>query len=1038
MRSFFKLKCPACFGHTECPTELKGQSISCPHCTAEIIAQKAPARLPRALLKWMPILIVLVYGGILGFSVVELAKHLPQFLNSGIQQKLQKPILNQETPRSVSEQEKNGNISIDPARYRAFVNPVFWSGLDAKEKENFTMDLAAVCAKRQGDSTMTGVEIFDQQSGKRLAAWGIFGRFIASAPGGAALLPAKLAPTNLKTEGAANPVGLSTNTPKLTWTYNGKDSEKGFQIIVASSLEKLNSDIGDMWDTGHVWQWDNDGTHAKSVSMYTGKPLAPGATYYWKVKIWDGGNYWINGGDSASPFSTSATFSMSASLIPAKRALTAKVFGPFLDPLYANTYWSIVGRVAKDGYNKESGPENGYAGEFSRSCGGAAIASCLATRDYATAEKSLRFLLQACKDAGVTRAPHVISQSRILDMLDQADGNYHVVNYWAKYISETGDVAMENDFYPLIRTFVNNYLNSNFYSTNYGLLWNPNLEHSREAVYEHTYDLINNIFAAEALRSMIPIARRRGDVASASLWTKYLNNILDGIAGRKGTLKASRDGLDVYREELLYGGPVAQTVNQPSSATRPVQNIWGISWVNLSPVAVGGVSSPVIDTNMLYNTLKLYERQGDFMWGDYRVPLTGCTPGWSNCTVNPNNVQYAVIGKGLAWEIEINRALQQWNRLNHLCEFVETHTTTPLYPESFWYPGGHSDFGNLEQAAWWIWAMTHLRDDLCKLYADDFENGTVGSVPPGWTAESGAWQVFQDPMTSKMLRATPGETNAVLCVGQADWTDYSVTANVKARAHDAAGGMIGVGGRCAEPNKFYALLFNGGKLGLYKYDGDSQPRELAAVDLRLVENKIQVMKIKFAGTTIKGFWNNELILCAKDSAIASGKALLLAQKDDALFDRVLVKTDAGIELESQRSLAFNRPASAQSGTHVSSPVDWSANTKTFWEAGPYPQWWQVDLEDAYDVNKIIIRNYVDGRYYHYTIEASLDGKTWTQVAAKTDNAVAINQGDTYRVQTTCRYLRVNMTYNSANIEVRISDFRAYGRHHMTGSLLTAE
>lgn len=846
-------------------------------------------------------------------------------------------------------------------------------------------------------------------------------------------------PINLKTDGVTNAVGVSHNTPKLTWTYDGKDSEKGFQVIVSSSLEKLNSNIGDMWDTGHVWQWDDDGTHARSTALYAGEPLEPGATYYWKVRTWDRGNYWMNGGDVASSYSTPATFSTTATLVSAKQELKAKVFGPVLDALYANTYWSIVSRVAKDGYNKESGPENGYPGEFARSAGGAAIAAYLATREYATAERSLRFLLQASKDAGVTRAPHRVMESpAMLEMYDQTDGNYHVVNYWAKYLSQTGDVALGGDFYELIKSFANSDLNSKFYSSNYELLWNPNLEHSREPIYEHTYDLISNIFAAEALRSMIPIAQCRGDIASAAEWTKYLNYLRDGIAGHKATLKTLRDGLEMYREELLYGGYPSryysiETVSQPSPATQPTQNIWGISWVNLSPVAVGEISSPVIDKTMLHNTLKVYERQGSFMWGDYRVLFTHCTPGWPNCTIPPNRAQYAVIGKGLAWEMEINRDLRRWNRLNELCSFTETNATTPLFPEDFRYPSGHGDMGNLEQTSWWIRAMTHLRNDLCKLYDGDFTNDTVGSVPLGWTAESCAWEVFQEPMSSKMVRAAPVKSNAVLSVGQAGWADYSVTADVKAKSHDEIDGMIGVGGRWSGPTNGYALLFNGSKLGLYKYDGDSQPSELAAVNLKLVENEIQVMKIKFSGATIKGFLNNELVLCVKDTAIKSGKALLLARKDDALFGRVLVKTDTGgIELESERSLAFNRTASAQSGENISSPVDWS---KTFWEAGPYPQWWQVDLGDIFDVNKIVIRNCVDGQYYHYTIEASLDGKTWKQVAAKADNAVATNQGDTYNMQTTCRYLRVNMTYNSANCEVQISDFRAYGRHHMTGSLL---
>ncbi|MEY9894390.1 hypothetical protein ABIA31_008076 [Catenulispora sp. MAP5-51] len=130
------------------------------------------------------------------------------------------------------------------------------------------------------------------------------------------------------------------------------------------------------------------------------------------------------------------------------------------------------------------------------------------------------------------------------------------------------------------------------------------------------------------------------------------------------------------------------------------------------------------------------------------------------------------------------------------------------------------------------------------------------------------------------------------------------------------------------------------------------------------------------------------------------------------------------------NLALNKPATAQSneaGHPASLAVDGDPSNNSYWAAGPYSQWWQVDLQGLYNVNNVAVTTYNDGtRYYQYNIQASTDGATWTTIATKNTTAVATSAGDSYPVNVQARYLRVNMTYNSANTSVHIDNFVASG------------
>ncbi len=89
---------------------------------------------------------------------------------------------------------------------------------------------------------------------------------------------------NLRCEYLTNPVGIDIVNPRLSWiiesTLRG-ERQTAFEILVASSAEKLAKNQGDLWDSGKV---ESEQT---SQLEYKGKPLISGVQCFWKVRIWD-------------------------------------------------------------------------------------------------------------------------------------------------------------------------------------------------------------------------------------------------------------------------------------------------------------------------------------------------------------------------------------------------------------------------------------------------------------------------------------------------------------------------------------------------------------------------------------------------------------------------------------------------------------------------------------------------------------------------------------------------------------------------------
>ena len=82
--------------------------------------------------------------------------------------------------------------------------------------------------------------------------------------------------TNTDTAGYAS--SLPTFSWEITATVN-KVRQKGYQIQVASSLENVEDDFADFWDTRRVK------SPLQSGIPYSGPTLQKGKTYYWRVVV---------------------------------------------------------------------------------------------------------------------------------------------------------------------------------------------------------------------------------------------------------------------------------------------------------------------------------------------------------------------------------------------------------------------------------------------------------------------------------------------------------------------------------------------------------------------------------------------------------------------------------------------------------------------------------------------------------------------------------------------------------------------------------
>lgn len=93
-------------------------------------------------------------------------------------------------------------------------------------------------------------------------------------------------PTHLRCEYLRDPQAVDQTTPRLMWRLASDQrgaKQIAYQVLVASSVEKLSRDEGDLWDSGRVES--SRTTHVE----YEGAELRSRQPCHWKVRVWGRG-----------------------------------------------------------------------------------------------------------------------------------------------------------------------------------------------------------------------------------------------------------------------------------------------------------------------------------------------------------------------------------------------------------------------------------------------------------------------------------------------------------------------------------------------------------------------------------------------------------------------------------------------------------------------------------------------------------------------------------------------------------------------------
>jgi alpha-L-rhamnosidase len=120
-------------------------------------------------------------------------------------------------------------------------------------------------------------------------------------PAGAMAPRQTITPVNLQAANKIDPIGIGQGSLVFGWTLQTQPAaargvrQSAYRILVASSAQKLDRQIGDVWDSGRVtaqtfWQLP-----------YGGAALRSQTEYFWKAQAWDGSG-------TPGPWSTPAHF----------------------------------------------------------------------------------------------------------------------------------------------------------------------------------------------------------------------------------------------------------------------------------------------------------------------------------------------------------------------------------------------------------------------------------------------------------------------------------------------------------------------------------------------------------------------------------------------------------------------------------------------------------------------------------------------------------------------------------------------------------
>jgi len=200
-------------------------------------------------------------------------------------------------------------------------------------------------------------------------------------------------------------------------------------------------------------------------------------------------------------------------------------------------------------------------------------------------------------------------------------------------------------------------------------------------------------------------------------------------------------------------------------------------------------------------------------------------------------------------------------------------------------------------------------------FGDDFEDGNAS----GWSKSGGSWTVVADG-TRVLRQSDAGTALAREFAGDSSWTDYTVTARVKAVSLTGSGAAAGIAARAGGAHQFDRLVLAPNAARLEEVRG-STVTVLGSVSLASAASGFHTLRVDVAGGTVSGSVDG-VPVGSGATRLTSGRIGLLTTSAAASFDDVSVTavSTAPAASSSASATATVSPTATKSPTASASPT----------------------------------------------------------------------------------------------------------------------
>jgi hypothetical protein len=181
------------------------------------------------------------------------------------------------------------------------------------------------------------------------------------------------------------------------------------------------------------------------------------------------------------------------------------------------------------------------------------------------------------------------------------------------------------------------------------------------------------------------------------------------------------------------------------------------------------------------------------------------------------------------------------------------------------------------------------------LLSDDFSGDTVGSVPTGWTQETGtSWSVQVDGTNALKQTSSSTSTLYSISAGSPTWTDYSISASVKPGPNSTIYGssVVSINGRHTNVNNFYSLLVKNGNAWYLGKKVNGTFTTLASGSTSYNTTTWYTWVLSMTGSTISASINGTTLATVTDTAFSSGN-ISFSTRAQSEYDNVVVTSTGG-------------------------------------------------------------------------------------------------------------------------------------------------